>query len=325
MGILQSLFGPSSKDIQEAAEKKDINKLLSYTNLSDGDKRSLAYMGLALTGKPSVLKHLLQALKKETGIVQGNVEQDLKLLVMTYEKLPPSEKESFSVEPIIETLNDQNNLFLRAIGAGLLETFWSTEAESHLINALNDRASMVRERAAIALGKNAGFRAVPYLIHALQREDNSDVKVSIMFVLEKIGDLRCVDGLIQALEYNDRGVRGIAAFVLGNLQANNAIEALVRALGDWDDEVRSHVSEALQKLDSDNVIEELLSVLNDDYDEDDYDSECLRINILEAIGALGNESATECLTEYLDADSEEIREAASKALLLIKKRLKDSD
>ena len=116
-----------------------------------------------------------------------------------------------------------------------------------LINALTYKwKTTVRFHAARALGKLGDLRAVEPLIQALKTE-GWVVRESAIWALGELGDLRAVEPLIEALNDENRGLRIDAARALGNLGDVRAIEPLRELLEDNYDVI---VQEALWDLEN---------------------------------------------------------------------------
>ncbi|MFZ1128536.1 HEAT repeat domain-containing protein [Methanoregula sp.] len=115
-----------------------------------------------------------------------------------------------------------------------------------LIRDLSHRNKDVRWGAANALAR-IGTAAVDPLIAALDDKD-SVVRLRAAWALGQIGDKRPVDKLILTLRDGDWSVRMRAAEALGNLRAHQATNALLLQLRDKNADVRGHVISALTKI-----------------------------------------------------------------------------
>ncbi|MEH2077195.1 MAG: HEAT repeat domain-containing protein, partial [Nostoc sp.] len=131
-----------------------------------------------------------------------------------------------------------------------------------LIKALQDKNSVVRWRAAEALGKFANQAAVSALIKALQDED-FDVRSKSAEALGKIGNQEAVFALIKALALQDENssVRWSAALALGKIANQEALSALIKALQDEDSIVRCSAALALGKIGNQEAVSALIKAL----------------------------------------------------------------
>lgn len=115
-----------------------------------------------------------------------------------------------------------------------------------LIMELSDRSEDVRWAAAYALVK-VGAPAVGPLIRALDNKD-SVVRLRAAWALGRIKDPRAVDHLTATLHDGDWAVRMRAAQALGHLRARSALDALLLAMRDENADVRRHVIGALTRI-----------------------------------------------------------------------------
>jgi nitrite reductase/ring-hydroxylating ferredoxin subunit len=115
-----------------------------------------------------------------------------------------------------------------------------------LIRDLSHRNEDVRWAAASALAR-IGTAAVDPLVAALDDKD-SVVRLRAAWALGQIGDGRPVEKLILALRDGDWSVRMRAAEALGKLRVQRATGALLLLLRDKNADVRRHVIAALTKI-----------------------------------------------------------------------------
>jgi hypothetical protein len=165
------------------------------------------------------------------------------------------------------------------------ETEVASEIESHIRN-LKHHDWQVRVEAAEALQNIGDERAVKPLIDAL-RDPVWRVRDDAAIALGKIGDLRAAQPLLHAMEDQSGYVRWHAAWALGELQVYQAVPLLITALDDEFESLgRYYVREAAA----------------------------------EALGEIGDEQAIEPLKRALEDKSDEVQEAAAKALKKIEER-----
>lgn len=103
-------------------------------------------------------------------------------------------------------------------------------------------------------------RAIPEVLNALKSHDRW-VRRGAARVLGQIGNVSVVEPLISALEDSDKGVQRSAALALGQLKDAAAIPALTSVLNDTDEGVRSAATIALGQLPSEMVIPALQAIL----------------------------------------------------------------
>jgi nitrite reductase/ring-hydroxylating ferredoxin subunit len=115
-----------------------------------------------------------------------------------------------------------------------------------LIRQLANRSEDIRWAAAYSLAK-IGTPAAGPLILALDDKD-SVVRLRAAWALGRIGDLRAVDKLKKTLHDGDWSVRMRAAQALGNLHAHDALDALLLAMRDENADVRRHAIGALTRI-----------------------------------------------------------------------------
>ncbi|MCK4734678.1 MAG: HEAT repeat domain-containing protein [Methanophagales archaeon] len=178
-----------------------------------------------------------------------------------------------AVDPLIHALGDENSGVRRKV-AEALGSIGDKEAIEPLIHASKDEKIDVRREAMIALDNmgwrppsvfeqvdylittkkwneiiNIGEPAVESLIQILE-DKSSDVnyRVGAVAALGRIGDVRAVEPLIQALEDEDSYVRYKAVEVLGNLRDKRLVETFIQALKDENIPVRKKAAEALIRI-----------------------------------------------------------------------------
>jgi len=137
----------------------------------------------------------------------------------------------------------------------------TTDQISSLIIDLSDKNEDNRWAAAYSLAQ-IGAPAVDALTRALDHRD-SVVRLRAAWALGRIGDLRPVDKLIATLHDGDWAVRLRAAEALGELRAVKATDALILALRDEKIDVRRHVIAALTQIADPSSADRLGDLLKD--------------------------------------------------------------
>lgn len=184
--------------------------------------------------------------------------------------------------------------------------------------------SVVRGRAARALGDIGDRRAVEHLIAALKDKDpHVRHEAAIGLGGPAIEDARVVESLIAALSDEFWRVRAMAAARLGGTRDPRAFEPLIAALDDGHPNVRIRATRALEKIKDPKAVEQLIASLTDDNQavrsaaavalgefKDSRaiepliamvrkeDGEMPRVRVLKALEKLGHAGAAEAVQEY---------------------------
>lgn len=190
-----------------------------------------AARALVKIGKPAV-EPLIAALNNKDSSVRNKA-------VLALGKI----KDDRAVEALIMTLKDEYRRFT-VIGA--LKTSGEL-AVGPLIIALTNEDSLVREGAAIALGKIEDKRAIEPLIDIL-KDESPTVRKWGALALGDIKDKRAVEPLIMLLNDEDLDVRWGAITALGEIKNRQAVGALIGILKDEDSAVRHKAAWALEEI-----------------------------------------------------------------------------
>lgn len=151
-----------------------------------------------------------------------------------------------------------------------------TETLDELLDKLGNDSVPVRYAAANKLGKLGDRVAVPYLIAALDEEDDK-VKDNLIYALGELGDHSAVPVLSRILrkDKSDR-LRKCAAKALGMLGSATAVEDLISALNDEDFKVRKSAARALGQIGDKRAVPALKKALDDpDYTVTKYVEDAL--------------------------------------------------
>ncbi|MGC9348230.1 MAG: HEAT repeat domain-containing protein [Anaerolineae bacterium] len=122
-------------------------------------------------------------------------------------------------------------------------------AISRCVENLESPNPRLRSQAAEDLGKLNAQEAVPELVEHLQDDVNTYVRSASAEALGRIGDVRAIFPLMDALRDTCSFVRRAAAIALGQMQAKEAQGALLNALDDTNFYVRRAAINAIGKLD----------------------------------------------------------------------------
>ena len=137
---------------------------------------------------------------------------------------------------------------------------------SEFIELLENENPMVRECAAVALGKIGDPRAIRPLIQALgDPYDDSEWRVAVQAsnALSKIG-APALEELIQVLQAENAHIRFMAAQTLAVINDPRVVEPLVAALGDESAAVRWQVVTILGSIGDTRALEKLESIAQSD-------------------------------------------------------------
>lgn len=153
------------------------------------------------------------------------------------------------IEPLIKAMLGDEYIAVRSIAAEGLANFGYRQEFTQALSDLDPHLDPhFRQGIAEILGKIGDLRGVDPLIEALHDPDIG-VQCSAANSLGKIGDNRAVDALISKLEHENESVRHAAVDALVTIGDPRAIEALRKIRDDPHTWIRDTVIEALQKLD----------------------------------------------------------------------------
>lgn len=130
-------------------------------------------------------------------------------------------------------------------------------AIKQFLSELRDYNKETRRTAVMKLGMAGGDDAIRALIMAV-KNNNEDliVRGRAALMLGKLGDLRAVDSLIQALDAPGHQTPLYAAQALGKLGDSRAIPSLLSAAATGNDKVREAAQQSLKRLGYDETNQE---------------------------------------------------------------------
>lgn len=232
-----------------------------------------------------------------------------------------------NVSGLIKALNYQNDAKVRQEAAIALGKIGEQSVVLALIEALNDRVSMVRAAAVAALGTIADPRAVDPLVALLQDTENA-VRGKAVVALRDIRDRRAVGPLIEVLKQDSEPqVQSKAAAALGNIGDPHAVASLISALSHRGADVRVAAAMALGKIGDPSAVEPLLKTLQDS-------SFTVRDKASKALLLFHDDAITASCSTALEVGDQRMRAAAvemlgrvggSAAVELLIPRLNDTD
>jgi HEAT repeat protein len=189
-------------------------------------------------------------------------------------------------------------------------------AIAELVQALEDKDSVVRVNAAVALWRiEKHAKALPALVETLEKgQSPGPYEAALALGRLNIG-AGAAPALVRAFRHADADVRRAAVQSLGRL-GRPALPAIKTALADPNEEVCRCATEALGWMDGQTSLEPLKMVLKNEPSILGHDSPAARRAAARALERLG-QGAKPAETALVDASndrSEEVRTAAFKAL-----------
>lgn len=174
-----------------------------------------------------------------------------------------------------------------------------------LIRDLSDKNEDIRWGAAALLART-GTAAVEPLMAALDDRD-SVVRLRAAWALGRIGDRRAVKKLIRTLRDGDWSVRMRGADALGALRAEEATADLLLLLRDGNADVRRHAVKALTQIADPASADRISDALKDT----DWR---VRMGAALALAAIGDEKSISHLRAALSDENEYVRKIAQTVL-----------
>jgi len=230
-----------------------------------------------------------------------------------------------------ELLGDKDWRVRKTIVDGFLRNP-SDDVIRGLIEALRDPENAGKRNSATEALIRVGEPGVPFMIDALRRELDPDVRLSLVNLL---GDVRTQDGFRMlsgmVAEEKDLNILSSAVSSLGRYRSASAIPILLQTLRRDDVWLRFHVIEALGEIGDRAALPAILPL---------YQEKALKKPVLEAVGRIGdvgtvsfllkvigddeklNLTALRSLIQLAEADKPKVVEAAERHL--IQKRFRES-
>lgn len=205
------------------------------------------------------------------------------------------------------TLVKDDNMIVREKAVKILGETLDPRVVRPLIGLLrSDREWRVQRAAAEALERFGDQRAIEPLIEALKDKDKLVRQAAVKALSH---ETRAVDALIRLLDDKDRGVRLLVISLLTDIGDKKAVEPLTKALKDQDRNVRKRVVTALGKLVDDSSADPLIEALKDR-------DASVRGEAVRALGEIRSERMIGALLGRLGSDEtdESVRDAAKDVL-----------
>lgn len=204
---------------------------------------------------------LVQAIKDE------NVNVRL-TSIFFLEKIGP---EDWVIDELVQALGDENAEVWSA-ASWAIGDIPPAEKVSILLQALENDDWRVRKGAAQALeqlGPEKAADAVPSLIHSLNKDENTNVRLAVAAALRRMKTADAIPAFSRALNDEDERIRQISAQALTEIgsEAADAVSALIPGLEDEDKAVRWAVAQALAAIGpaAESAVPSLTTALDDEY------------------------------------------------------------
>jgi len=176
-----------------------------------------------------------------------------------------------------------------------------------LIRLLKDPDEAVRTMAASALERLDGMSNLPAILH-LYKTGDKPLRLRAIYALGKLGTEECLPPLIHALDNDqEEDVRAAAIRVLGELKNPRTLPALILRLNDPSVTIQTMVAEALGNFRHRNLSRHLLPLLK-------RDNKYLVMAALESLGKINAGDALNDILKLLEHPEAEVRKIAAKVL-----------
>jgi len=260
-----------------------------------------------------------------------------------------------AIPALIGVLENDDNVEVRAKAAWSLRGFKDHRVVSALVRALartEGKEWMVREAAAVALGKTKDADAIAAIIEAFS-DDSRYVRSAVVRALGESDDPRALPVLIAALEDTDQDVHSAAVRILSGRKDPHVFPALSKMLKSRYLDLRAMAAESMGITGDPRAVSVLLQALErnnrylrfvpatyrtmdkvrntrdlyevmDDVDRFSRFSEFneaykkVRVAIVRALGKINDPRAASGLAKALKDSSDEVRSAAAEAIKELK-------
>jgi len=173
---------------------------------------------------------------------------------------------------------------------------------------LQDHIVPVRYAAALAIG-DMQYVPAQRSLYPLLKDRDSNVIIAASYAMGRLGATQYLQVIREAIESRDQEVRANAAFLLGKIGDRGALRILKRAQEDEysSDKVRFQALEARARLGDEDVLKRLWAIVFSAFADD-------RVMGIRAMGTLGTRQAREILVTKLDDPVLEVRVVAAEQL-----------
>jgi HEAT repeat protein len=303
MSFFSGLFGPP--DLDKLEKNRDIEGLIKALNYKPDEKvviRAIEVLGN--TGGTRAVEPLIRMLKYDHWRVR----------VRAAESLGNIGDASAVQQLAIVSLNDRDHNVRSAATDSLWKLKYPTIESLILASKYGDEQE--RRKSLESLVGIDKTRAVEPLISGL-KDKNSSIRGYCASALGTIGDIRAVEPLIDAVNRKDSDILSRAIYALGTIGDTRAIDPLISAVRDGNKGIRMEAVKALEMIGDTRAVAPFIEII---YQKD---PDTLK-GTIEALGTIGDARAIEPLISFLKCDDEEIRIAASDAIMKIYPKIKFS-
>ena len=190
----------------------------------------------------------------------------------------------------------------------MVARMWGAAAVPHLIKLIDESDGIVRDNAAVELGKSKDKRATDVLIRHLTLRDEY-AAVSAARALGEIGDPKAIPALLRTLQDEQTGdyIRVPAAGALARMGRDDGLQFVMSMFNSSDGNDRALAATELGIIRIKGTLELLLPLL--------HDSEAdIRWTAMEALGELNDPRAIPAIRKLLNDPVDYAREVAAKVL-----------
>lgn len=266
----------------------------------------------------------MQAIPSLTQLYRSTKNMSVKAEVaLALGKLHDKHVIPFLIALLKDSSEDENR---RKDAAEVLGDLREQEAIQPLIEVLNDKSSLIKHSAILALRKLASKQATPALVRVLIQDEDENNRYAAAYALGKVGEGQAIQPLLETLSKDeDVDTRFAAASAISELNKPEAVAPLLKILtesGDLDTQLAAVA--ALGNLKDKQTIEaiEKFKAANVGKVPDFR----IEISTDTALYKLGKEEALQALLTLLNNTNPDIRKAALWALGDIgKTNLKDKE
>ncbi|MFO8058902.1 MAG: CheR family methyltransferase [bacterium] len=212
--------------------------------------------------------------------------------------------DEYSLSLFKQALGD-NSWRVRKTAVDILKGLPEHQKSSRLfINSLEDEENAARRSSALEGLVSMGKTAVPYLLEALDHE-NDDVKKFIVDILGEIKDPSVVDAILPLTRDSSENIRLATVETLGSIGGENTFQALLSLLSTEDVSLQFSVLYALGRVGKPIPLERIKPLL---------DQRILRRAVYDALGETRSPEALSILVQGVKDTGKSARQSAVRAL-----------